>query len=80
MKIFLTCNDNSSLASNNESLIQFGLGKRNTAAYLLTKTLTSNPIQPEMLYNLAIFHLFTGNYKGKEFKMTEIGFKLLFIN
>ena len=53
---------------NNEALILFGLGKKNTAAFRLTKllsdTLTSDPGSkppPELLYNLALVHLFTGN-------------------
>ena len=61
MKVFQTCADSeNSLYVNNEALINFGLGKKNTAVFLMSKTLKSKP-NPEMLYNLAIFHLFTGN-------------------
>ncbi|XP_054164086.1 CCR4-NOT transcription complex subunit 10-like [Oppia nitens] len=61
MKVFQTCTDSQNpLYVNNEALINFGLGKRNTAVFLMAKTLKSKP-NPETLYNLAIFHLFTGN-------------------
>lgn len=52
---------NSSVANkNNEALILFGLGKRNTAAFHLTKLIPDHST-PEILYNLALVHLFTGN-------------------
>ena len=61
MKVFQTCAESEDpLFVNNEALINFGLGKKNTAVFLMSKTLKSKP-NPEMLYNLAIFHLFTGN-------------------
>ena len=48
---------------NNEALILFGLGKRNTAAFHLAKVLPEQN-SPEILYNLALVHLFTGNTKN----------------
>lgn len=62
MKIMSTCSDGSPLCINNEALIQYGLGKRNTATFMMLKTLKS--ATPEMLYNFGVFHLFTGNSKS----------------
>lgn len=63
MKIFSNCTDLSpSMTANNEALIQYGLGKKNTAAFLMTKSI--NTLTSEMLYNFGCFHLFTGNSKS----------------
>jgi tetratricopeptide (TPR) repeat protein len=63
MKVFQTCADSENpLSVNNEALINYGLGKKNTAVFLMTKTLKS--ATPQMLYNFAIFRLFTGNHKS----------------
>lgn len=62
MKIFSSCVEDSPLYHNNEALIQYGLGKRCTAVYHMTKAINNN--SPEMLYNLGIVHLFTGNAKN----------------
>ena len=75
MKVFQTCQGSpdapppdSPLMTNNEALINFGLGKKNTAVFQMSKCLTkcspSSPPDPQMLYNYAIFHLFTGNPKS----------------
>lgn len=65
MKIFNTNTgeDQSVMHRNNEALILFGLGKRNTAAFHLAKVLPEEN-SPEILYNLALVHLFTGNTKN----------------
>ncbi|RWS04086.1 CCR4-NOT transcription complex subunit 10-like protein [Dinothrombium tinctorium] len=61
MKIFNTCNRDSTLYVNNEAIIQYHSGKKNSAVYLLSKI--AKEATPEILYNLAIMHLFSGNAK-----------------
>ena len=63
LKIFSSCTEETALYKNNDALIHYGLGKKNTAVFCMTKAVAKTPC-PEMLYNLAILHLFTGNTKN----------------
>lgn len=63
LKIFSSCTEDSPIHRNNDGLIQYGLGKRNTAVFCVAKAVEKNN-SPEMLYNLAVLHLFTGNTKN----------------
>lgn len=63
LKIFSSCVEDSPIHRNNDGLIQYGLGKRNTAVFCVAKAVEKNN-SPEMLYNLAVLHLFTGNTKN----------------
>ncbi|RWS19748.1 CCR4-NOT transcription complex subunit-like protein, partial [Leptotrombidium deliense] len=62
LKIFNTCTRDSNLYVNNEAIIQYHFGKKNTAVYSLSKI--ANDASPEVLYNLAIMQLFSGNAKA----------------
>lgn len=63
LKIFSSCTEDSPIHRNNDGLIQYGLGKKNTAVFCVAKAVEKNN-SPEMLYNLAVLHLFTGNTKN----------------
>lgn len=64
MKIFSGSFEDVPMFHNNEALIQYGLGKKNTAVYHMIKA--AHAKSPEILYNLAVMHLFTGNTKSAE--------------
>ncbi|KAI1286784.1 CCR4-NOT transcription complex subunit 10 [Halotydeus destructor] len=59
MKIYGGCVEDSPLYHNNEAVIQFCLGKRNTGVFHAVQATSLE--SPETLYNLAIMHMFTGN-------------------
>ena len=55
LKIFTSCTEESPIHRNNDGLIQYGLGKRNTAVFCVAKAVEKKN-SPEMLYNLAVLH------------------------
>jgi len=62
MKVFSSCPQDAFYYANNEALINYNMGKKNTAVHMLHKIISS--ATPEMLYNLAIMNLFTGNFQN----------------
>lgn len=61
MKIFAGCTFEEPYMTNNEALINYYQGRKNTALFMLMEV--KNP-SPEVVYNLGVMNLFTGNYSN----------------
>lgn len=75
-KILATCPDTESIQyKNNEALLLYGSGKKNTAIFKLTELLTQSLSQEcsiDVVYNLAVMHLMTGNADGAKALLKEL--------
>lgn len=75
LKTFASCSKENPYYINNEAVINFCMGKKNTAVHLLSKQINNLP--PETVYNYGLMNLFTGNLKNafEAFKKCLLYFK-----